>query len=59
MAEEFVISKADDFETEVEALRNSKSFQKFLDERSQVDKTYSLEEIEEEIDNEISRIKNS
>ncbi len=52
--EEFIISKADDFETEVEALRNSESFQKFLDERSKYKTTFSLEEVEKEIDAELS-----
>ena len=52
--EEFIISKADDFETEVEALRNSESFKKFLDERSKNKTTFSLEEVEKEIDEELS-----
>ncbi len=53
--EEFIISKADDFETEVEALRNSERFQRFLDERSESKTTFSLEEVEKEIDADLSR----
>ena len=33
--EEFILSQADDFAREVEVLRNSQTFQKFLEERPQ------------------------
>ncbi|MFQ5781270.1 MAG: hypothetical protein ACE5HN_10875 [Nitrospiria bacterium] len=48
--EEFIISEADDFEKEVETLRNSAVFQKFLDERSKSKERIPLEEIEKEIE---------
>ena len=44
--EEFCVAEADDFEKEVEALRNSQAFQQFLDERSKDKRTISLEELE-------------
>jgi PHD/YefM family antitoxin component YafN of YafNO toxin-antitoxin module len=44
--EEFCMAEADDFEKEVEALRNSRAFQHFLDERSKDKRTIPLEEIE-------------
>jgi hypothetical protein len=47
---EFCMAEADDFEKEVAALRNSQSFQQFLDKRSASTKTYALEDIEAEID---------
>jgi hypothetical protein len=52
---EFFLSEADDFEREVEALRSSPSFQRFLEERSKGGKTIPLAEIEREIDEEIAR----
>ncbi|MGB0560917.1 MAG: hypothetical protein ACPGVO_03835 [Spirulinaceae cyanobacterium] len=51
---EFILSEADDFETEVETLRNSQRFQEFLDRRSQNPITFSLDEIEQEIDAELN-----
>ena len=51
---EFVLAEADDFEREVEALRGSQAFQRFLDERSKSTARGSLEEIEAEIDREIA-----
>jgi len=51
---EFVLAEADDFEREVEALRGSQAFQRFLDERSKSASRVSLEEIEAEIDKEIA-----
>jgi PHD/YefM family antitoxin component YafN of YafNO toxin-antitoxin module len=44
--EEFILSQADDFDREVEALRNSQTFQKFLEERSQCKARIPLSEIE-------------
>jgi len=46
--EEFCVAEADDFEREVEALRNSRAFQQFLDERSKDKRTFPLEELEKE-----------
>ena len=46
--EEFCVAEADDFEREVEALRNSRAFQQFLDERSKDKRTIPLEELEKE-----------
>jgi hypothetical protein len=44
--EEFCVAEADDFDREVEALRNSRAFQQFLDERSKDKRTVSLEDLE-------------
>ncbi|MEX0801768.1 MAG: hypothetical protein WD688_00340 [Candidatus Binatia bacterium] len=52
---EFCIAEADDFEREVEALRGSQAFQRFLDERSASRKRIPLEEIEAEIDQELTK----
>ena len=46
---EFCIAEADDFEKEVETLRGSQAFQKFLDERSSCAQRIPLEEIEKEL----------
>lgn len=51
---EFVLAEADDFEQEVEALRSSQAFQRFLDERSQSTGRIPLEEIEAEIEQELA-----
>ena len=48
--EEFCVAEADDFEQEVEALRSSRAFQHFLDERSQDKHTIPLEELEKELE---------
>ncbi|HHT9129064.1 MAG TPA: hypothetical protein ACFYEE_09955 [Candidatus Wujingus californicus] len=53
---EFFISEADDFEKEVEMLRGSQAFQKFLDERSMRKHRIPLEDIEKEIEKELSAI---
>ena len=50
---EFMLAEADDFEREVETLRGSQAFQRFLEERSKSVSRVSLEEIEAEIDREI------
>ena len=46
---EFVVSKADDFEVEVEALRQSPRFQAFLDRRLKSSTWIPLAKIEKEI----------
>jgi hypothetical protein len=51
---EFCLAEADDFEKEVEVLRSSQSFQKFLDERSASTKKIPLEDIEAEIETELA-----
>jgi hypothetical protein len=50
---EFCIAQADDFEREVEALRNSPAFQRFLDKRSRCKERIPLEKIQEEIEREL------
>lgn len=52
---EFCIAEADDFDKEVEALRRSQAFQRFLDERSKSTKRIPLEDIEEEIEKELAK----
>ena len=51
---EFCLAKADDFEREVEALRGSQAFQRFLEERSASTRRIPLEEIEAEIEQELA-----
>ena len=46
---------ADDFEQEVETLRGSPAFQKFLEERSKGKGAIPLEEIEKEIERELAQ----
>ena len=46
---------ADDFERELETLRGSQVFQRFLDERSKGKGAIPLEEIEQEIERELTR----
>jgi hypothetical protein len=53
--QEFLLTEADDFEKEVDALRNSVAFQRFLDERSRSPRRFSLEEIEAEIERDLAR----
>ena len=48
--EEFCVAEADDFEKEVEALRNSRAFQHFLDERSKDKRTIPLDDLEKELE---------
>ena len=52
---EFCLAEADDFEKEVEALRRSQAFQRFLDERSKSTRRIPLEEIEAEIERELAK----
>jgi len=51
---EFCLAEADDFEREVETLRGSQAFQRFLDERSASTRRIPLEEIEAEIEQELT-----
>jgi hypothetical protein len=51
---EFCLAQADNFEQEVESLRRSQAFQRFLDERSKSNKRISLDELEAEIDQELA-----
>jgi hypothetical protein len=51
---EFCLAEADDFEREVETLRESQAFQRFLDERSSCVRRIPLEEIEAEIEQELA-----
>ena len=51
---EFCLAEADDFEQEVETLRGSQAFQRFLEERSASTKRIPLEEIEAEIEQELA-----
>ena len=50
---EFYIAEADDFESEVEVLRGSQTFQKFLDQRSSCTQRIPLEEIEKDFEKEL------
>lgn len=52
---EFLLSAADDFDTEVNALRASPAFQAFLDERSRPTRTRSFNEYVRELDEELKR----
>jgi hypothetical protein len=51
---EFCLAEADDFAREVEILRSSQEFQRFLDKRSASTKRIPLEEIEAEIEQELA-----
>lgn len=50
---EFILSQADGFDKEVDALRNSPRFQAFLDERMRCPIRIPLEELEWEVDEEL------
>lgn len=52
---EFVLSVADDFDVEVNALRASPAFQAFLDARSRPAPTRSFSEYVRELDDELKR----
>jgi hypothetical protein len=52
---EFCIAEADDFEKEVEALRGSEAFQRFLDGRSASARRIPLEDIEAEIEKDLAK----
>ena len=52
--QEFLLSLADDFEKEVESLRRSQAFQRFLDERSASPRSIPLEDVESEIDRKLA-----
>ena len=47
---QFVLSEADDFDAEVEALRGSCRFQQFLDERMRSQDRIPIEDIEREVE---------
>ncbi len=47
---QFILTEADDFEAEVEALRNSPKFQRFLDERMDNQTRIPIEDIEKKIE---------
>ena len=48
--QEFIVSsEVEDFEAELESLRNNKEFMEFLDERSREEKTYSLAEVKKHL----------
>jgi len=49
----FVLSEADDFDAEVGALRNSRRFQRFLDERMSSENRIPIEDIEKEVKEEL------
>ena len=52
--QEFFMTLADNFEQEVETLRQSQDFQRFLDERSASPRRIPLEQIEAEIEQELA-----
>lgn len=54
---EFFITEADDFDKEVEALRASPAFQKFLENRSASKTRIPLEEVQKQIENELEEQK--
>jgi hypothetical protein len=54
---QYILSQADDFDQEVEALRKSRSFQRFLDKRSKSRAKIPLSKIEREIEQELSKEK--
>ena len=54
--EEFILTRADNFDAEVEAIRNSQSFQTFLDERMQVTKKRPLTDLLAEVEIELASI---
>jgi hypothetical protein len=52
--QEFLMAPADSFEQEVEILRRSESFQRFLDARSACARRTSLNEVEARIERELT-----
>ena len=51
---EFIVAEADDFDSEADALRNSSRFQSFLDRRMKSPARIPIEDIEKEIEQELS-----
>ena len=51
---EFIVAEADDFDSEADALRNSSRFQSFLDQRMKSPARIPIEDIEKEIEQELS-----
>ena len=47
---EFILAEVDDFEAEVESVRQNRELMEFLEERSREEKTYSLSEVEKKLD---------
>ncbi len=47
--EEFILSRADDFDAEVESLRNSSNYQNFLNERLKCQVRFPIEDVEKEL----------
>ena len=54
-----IVRPVDDFEAEVEALRNSQRFQAFLDQRMESQVRIPLDEIEREIEEDLRRDRNA
>ena len=46
---EFILAEIDDFEVEVESVRQNQELMEFLKERSREGKTYSLSEVEKKL----------
>lgn len=47
---EFILSEVDDFDAEVEAVRQNRGLMEFLDQRSRTEKTYTIEEVRKKLD---------
>jgi hypothetical protein len=47
--QEFLLAEIDDFEREIELTRNNEEFMRFLDERSRNPRTYTLNEVREQL----------
>ena len=54
-----LLAEADDFDREVEMLRASPTFQKFLDERSRSTRRIALEQVEAEIEQQLQEQKSA
>ncbi len=46
---EFILAEIDDFETEVESVRQNQALIQLLEERSKEERTYSLSEVEQKL----------
>lgn len=47
--QEFLLAEIDDFEREIELTRNNEELMRFLDERSKNPRTYTLNEVREQL----------
>jgi hypothetical protein len=47
---EFILSEVDDFDAEVQAVRQNRDLMEFLDQRSRSEKTYTIEEMRKKLD---------